>query len=220
MMVPGEDRRTPQLADDERPLPWSRGKRLILREFRPGDVETLAAMHRDPRLRALLIDDFPLQLNRIAAAFIERMAARYRLHEGLGIWHASVRAPRGAFVGWFSLMPMPGRTGEVEIGARLLPSAWGSGLAQEGAELLLDHAADDLCLASIWGVCHPDNRSAAALLAAMGFSPLGLMAHEGGVASHHRIDLNDWRDVRNTPAVTRRRRSLRAIAAKRATTAS
>src|SRR5690606_1908133 len=107
-----------------------------------------------------------------------------------------------------------------EIGARLLPSAWGSGLAQEGGEILLDHAADDLRLSSVWGVCHADNRSAAALLAAMGFSALGLMPYEGGVASHHRIDLNEWRDVRNTPAVTRLRRTLRAIAASRAATAS
>jgi RimJ/RimL family protein N-acetyltransferase len=220
MMAPGEIDPTPQVAADDRLLPWAQGKRLILREFRAGDVPAVAAMHRDPRLRALLIDDFPLQLNRIAAAFVERMTARYRQHEGLGIWHASVRGPRAAFVGWFSLMPMAGRPGEVEIGARLLPFAWGSGLAQEGGEMLLDHAADDLRLASVWGVCHPDNRSAAALLAVMGFSALGLMPYAGGVASHHRIELNDWREVRNIPAMTRLRRTLRAIADSRTATDS
>ena len=202
------------------PLAWANGRRLVLRELDPGDVADLSAMHRDPRLRALLIDDFPLQLPKVAAAFIDRMELRYREHEGLGIWHASVQQRQPAFVGWFSLMPMGGRHSEVEIGARLLPSAWGGGLAQEGGELMLDHAADDLGLRTVWGVCHPRNRSAAAVLAAMGFEPLGLMPYEGIMASHHRIDLNAWRTLRNTPRMTRLRRALRSLAASRDTSPS
>ena len=195
------------------PLPWAASRRLILRELDAADVPDLAAMHRDPRLRALLIDDFPLQLPKVSAAFVDRMALRYREHEGLGIWHASVQQPQPAFVGWFSLMPMAGRAREVEIGGRLLPSAWGTGLAQEGGEMMLDHAADDLGLRTVWGVCHPRNRSAAVVLAAMGFESLGVMPYEGIMASHHRIDLNVWRALRNTPRKTRLRRALRSLAA-------
>ena len=203
-----------------RPLPWPRSTRLALREFHADDAQALADMHRDPRIRALLIDDFPLHLRRIAALFIERMTPRYREYEGLGIWHASVLRPESAFAGWFSLMPMISQPGEVEIGSRLLPAAWHGALAQEGCEMMLDHAADDLGLASVWGVCHPGNRSAIAVLAALGFEPLGLMPADGCLASHHRIDLNDWRELRNTPRETRLRRALRAVAAQRVATAS
>ena len=188
-------------------LDWPRSRRLALREFLADDVEAVAGMHRDARVRALLIDDFPLQLRPLARLFIERMTTRYREHEGLGIWHASV-LPDRTFAGWFSLMPMTARSGEIEIGSRLLPSVWGRGLAQEGCELLLDHAADDLGLSSVWGICHPANRSAQAVLAAMGFEPLGVMPYEGRPASHHRIGLNAWRDLRNTPRKTRLRRAL------------
>ena len=45
-------------------------------------------------------------------------------------------------------MPMAERPGEVEIGSRLLPLAWGGGLALEGGELLLDHAFERLGPAS------------------------------------------------------------------------
>jgi RimJ/RimL family protein N-acetyltransferase len=204
-------------------LAWSRSTRLVLREFRPDhvdDVDDIAAMHADPRLRALLVDDFPLQLRPLARLFIERMTTRYREHEGLGIWHASVRQPQPVFAGWFSLMPMAGRAGDVEIGSRLLPFVWGSGLALEGGESMLDHALDDLGLACVWGVCHPGNRSALAVLAALGFQPMGLMPYGGSPASHHRIDLNAWRELRNTPRVTRLRQALRASREQRIATPS
>jgi len=203
-----------------RPLAWSRSRRLALREFQADDVDDLSALHRDARVRALLIDDVPLQLGRVAALFIERMITRYREYEGLGIWHASILRPDPTFAGWFSLMPMPGRPGEVEIGSRVLPSAWGTGLAQEGGEMMLDHASDDLRLSTVWGVCHPANRSATAVLVAMGFEPLGMMPYDGRLVSHYRIDLNEWRGLRNTPRETRLRRALRSIATHRAAPAS
>lgn len=203
----------PALNAIARPLAWSRSRRLALREFQADDVDDLSALHRDPRVRALLLDDVPLQLGRVAALFVERMITRYREYEGLGIWHASILRPDAAFAGWFSLMPMSGRPGEVEIGSRLLPAAWGAGLAQEGGEMMLDHAADDLRLSSVWGVCHSGNRSAVAVLMAMGFEPQGMMPYEGRLASHYRIDLNAWGGLRNTPRMARLRRALRSIAA-------
>jgi RimJ/RimL family protein N-acetyltransferase len=106
-------------------------------------------------------------------------------------------------------MPMWTHPGEVEIGSRLLPAVWGSGLALEGGERLLDHAFDDLGLARVWGVCHPDNRSARAVLAALGFEPTGVMPYDGVPACHHRVTLNAWRALRNTPRGTRLRQALR-----------
>lgn len=191
---------------------WGHTRRLALREFEAGDHDDVLRMHRDARLRAHLVDDYPLHDSRVVAVFLERIAGIYRQHEGLGIWHASqLDADGGArFAGWFNLMPMAERPGEVEIGSRLLPSAWGGSLAVEGGELMLDHALNDLGLTHVWGICHPDNRSAQAVLATLGFQPQGAMPYDGGQAAHYRIELNDWRTLRNTPRATRLRHALRA----------
>jgi len=191
-------------------LPWARSRRLALREFAEPDHDALLAMHQEPRLRAHLVDDYPLHVSAVVRLFLQRLARIYREHEGLGIWHASQLEPQPTFAGWFNLMPMAERPGEVEIGSRLLPHAWGSGLALEGGEMLLDHAFDDLGLPHVWGICHPANRSARAVMAALGFEPMGLLPYDGGMASHHRIDMNAWRALRNIPRGTRLRRALRS----------
>lgn len=169
-----------------------RTPRLLLREFAPGDEPVLQHMHEDPRLRADLIDDAPLHEAATAALFVRRIAKVYRTHQGLGIWCARLlgptHPPEGSFAGWFSLMPMAGHPGEVELGSRLLPAHWGSGLALDGGEALLHHAFGPLGVPRVWGLCAPANRGARLCLAALGFGP-GVMAPcEGGEALHHRID--------------------------------
>jgi RimJ/RimL family protein N-acetyltransferase len=190
---------------------WGRTRRLALREFHGGDLDDLVQMHREPRLRTHLVDDYPLHRREVAQLFLDRMPQVYRRHEGLGIWHTTVLEPQAAFAGWFNLMPMAEQPGEVEIGARLLPLAWGGQLALEGGDLLLEQAFERLGLERVWGICHPDNRSARAVLAALGFTPLGLRSYDGGVAHFHRIGLNEWRVSRNTPPGTRMRKALRSL---------
>jgi len=188
---------------------WARSRRLALREFGPEDHEALVRMHREPRLRAHLVDDYPLHDGEVVRVFLARIAQVYRRHEGLGIWHASVLGPQPEFAGWFNLMPMAERPGEVEIGSRLLPQFWGGGLAVEGGELLLDHAFDRLGLGRVWGVCHPANRAAQAVLGVLGFEPLGVMAYDGGPACHYRVAASDWPALRAQPRGARLRRALR-----------
>jgi len=137
------------------------------------------------------------------------MALLYRRFEGLGIWHASLLLPQPRFAGWFNLMPMAERPGEVEIGSRLLPRAWGSGLVLEGCELLLDHAFDHLNLPHVWGICHRDNRRARAVLALQGFDDLGESLYDGALACHHRIAASGWAAWRSKPRSARLRHVLR-----------
>jgi RimJ/RimL family protein N-acetyltransferase len=190
---------------------WGQTRRLALREFNADDLDELVRMHHEPRLRTHLVDDYPLHQREVAQLFLERMPQVYRRHEGLGIWHTTVLEPQPSFGGWFNLMPMAEQPGEVEIGARLLPLAWGGGLALEGGELMLEQAFERLGLDRVWGICHPNNRSARAVLAALGFVPLGLRPYDGGVARFHRIGLNEWRALRNTPPGTRMRQALRSL---------
>ena len=65
---------------------------------------------------------------------------------------------------------------------------------------------------TVWGVCHPTNRSAAAVLVALGFEPAGVMPYDGHAALHYRIGLNAWREIRDIPRAIRLRRALRRSA--------
>lgn len=192
--------------------PWLRGRRLALTEFTPGDAEALIAMHRDTRIRTHLIDDYALDDPAVAATFLERIGPFYRRHEGLGIWRADlVAGDTQRFAGWFNLMPIMHRPGEIELGSRLLPFTWGTGLAQEGGGLLLDHAFDRLGATRVWGICDPGNRSAQAALVALGFSQVSVEPYDGVIAEHWEIKVNDWRAVRDLSPTRRIRRALRRM---------
>lgn len=173
-------------------LAWGRTRRLALREFAAADEGALLAMHRDPRVREHLVDDYPLHEPAVVRLFLERITGLYRRHEGMGVWHATLLQPTPVFAGWFNLMPMAERPGEVEIGARLLPLAWGCGLVLDGCELLLGHAFEDLRLSRVWGICHPRNHSARIVLTLQGFADLGELPYDGTTARHYRINASAW----------------------------
>lgn len=216
--------------------------RLRLREFVPADAAALVRMHREPRVRERLLDDYPLEQPAVAHLFIERLAALYRRHPGLGIWHAErriVAAPadvaearaavaagdvpaallawvlreRWAFCGWFNLMPMPDASGRTEIGCRLLPEAWGTGLALEGAQALLQHAFGPLALPEVWGVCDPAHRPVHAVLLSLGFVAAGVRDYGGQAAAMFRIDAAGARAAAATPLRERRRAAVRSVRA-------
>lgn len=189
------------------PAPWLQSARLALREFCPEDLVDLVRMHAEPRLRALLLDDPALEQGFVAWHFLQNIAGLYREHEGLGIWHAST--PQAGFVGWFNLMPLTGRGADaVELGSRLLPSAWGGALALEGGELLLAHGFERLGLPRIWGTCHPENRPARTCLAALGFEEIELADYDGRLGLYACLEREPWQAARALPRRARLRQAL------------
>jgi len=212
--------------------PWLQTDRLCLREFTLADRYALVAMHKNPRVRALLVDDQPLDHHVVAHELIVRLQKYYRQHEGLGIWcaehqvatlsaadlerpevrealSASVLAklakPKRRFVGWFNLMVMTAQPEEVELGSRLLPKAWGTGLALEGGELLLKHAFNTLGRHRVWAVSHIEHRSVRYCTAALGFESYGVRDYEGKPAQHYVIDKSHWRQWQTLPRRDRQR---------------
>jgi RimJ/RimL family protein N-acetyltransferase len=206
-------------ADRPAPPAWIASRRLRLREFVPRDRTQLVRMHADARLRALLIDDRPLHRHDVCAEFLDRLQSLYRRCPGLGIWHAErsvarctpeelasaersaalsaqalqrLREPAQVFVGWFNLMPMPHRAGEVELGARLVPGAWGLGLADEGGQMLLQHAFERLGLARVWAVSHPRHDAVRGCVLALGFEDQGLQSYGDIEARHFAISSSRW----------------------------
>ena len=219
----------------QRPAPWLQTRRLSLREFVAQDRPLLVRMHADTRMRALLIDDHPLHRHDVSEHFLRRLQALYRAHEGLGIWHAQrslrrfsdaelaapalrealtpaalaeLARPIDEFVGWFNLMPMPGREGEIELGARLMPRAWGVGLADEGGEALLRHAFETLGRERVWAVFHVRHQAVRSCVLTLGFTDAGVLAYEGAPARHYVITRAEWQALRDVPRRTRLRRAL------------
>lgn len=200
------------------------GPRLRLREFTAADAGEVQRLHADPRVRALLPDEQPLHEPLWADNFVACLAAFYRRHPGLGIWHCAVPLADGGerFAGWFSLMPLQVSAescalgmaqGDVELGSRLLPEHWGSGLSLLGGEALLHHAFARLAPRAVWGVCHPDNHPARACLAALGFVPRGAALYEGQLSDHHALAAADWAALQSLSHRERLRRHRRAVAA-------
>lgn len=222
------------------PPPLLQTPRLRLRRFVATDVPALVAMHREPRVRALLVDDQPLDDAAVAAKFVQRLQLWYRTHPGLGLWHAEratppdpaalaearaavaageleaaaldwLARPAWRFCGWFNLMPMSGEPEHIELGCRLLPDAWGGGLALEGGEALLAQAFDTLARGEVRAVCHPQHRSVDVVLRTLGFSALGIAPYDGRPAAHYRLDRAAWQAAQGQALRQRRRAAVEAL---------
>lgn len=195
-------RHTPGMPDD--PDLFLRTRRMVLRGLRHGDVFDLQRLGRDPRVSAALLDA-PVDDIASACALVETSLRIRREKPGLGLWRAD---DAEGFAGFFSLVSeLPG---EVEIGARLMPRAWGRGYALEGGAALCAHAFEVLGLPALVGLCDPDNRSVPPLLARLGFTPDGTTTQAGRPALRMRLERGDWRGVRH-------RRAIQSVAAPEAT---
>src|SRR5665647_704820 len=125
------------------PSPWLQTQRIALREFVPADFDDLYRLDSDPQVMRYLNDGQPLTHAEVRDA-LNRALGYYAHYHGLGVWRASLR-DSGEFIGWFCLKYCP-PTCDVEVGYRLLPRAWGKGLATEGASALVDYGLGDLGL--------------------------------------------------------------------------
>ena len=63
---------------------------------------------------------------------------------------------------------------EVEVGYRLQKSAWGRGLATEGARALVRYGMFELGLDRVVGLTHPDNVPSKHVLMKSGLQPRGM----------------------------------------------
>ncbi|MFI2027221.1 GNAT family N-acetyltransferase [Streptomyces buecherae] len=125
-----------------------RTERLTLRRFTAADVENLVALDSDPRVMRFLTGE-PTPRAVIENEVLPKILLDYRLGPA-GRWAAVERAT-GSFLGWLSLQPpADGSVTDVELGYRLKASAWGRGLATEGARALIDKGFTELGVQRVW----------------------------------------------------------------------
>lgn len=118
-------------------------ERIVLRPFRPEDIEQLLPLHNDPEVMEFLTGGEPQSLDDVERQWRERFSR-------LGHW-AAVERDGGEWLGWFALGRAADRDpGERELGYRLCRSAWGKGYATEGSLALIAHAFADPAVGRVW----------------------------------------------------------------------
>jgi len=127
--------------------------RLVLRSFSEGDFDDLSALMANPDFMRFSLGVFSREQT---AAFLEKI--RDRDSQGLPSQFAVILREDNRLIGYcgFFLQIVDGIE-ELEIGYRLHPSYWGRGLATEAARAVRDHAFDDLQLAYVISLIHPEN---------------------------------------------------------------
>jgi RimJ/RimL family protein N-acetyltransferase len=121
--------------------------RLLLRGWRPSDLEPFAALNSDP----LVMKYFPQLLSREESeSFVGRVNAHFD-QNGFGLWAVEVHcvAPFIGFVGLAIPRFEAHFTPCVEIGWRLAAEYWNRGYATEAARAVLTFGFDTLQLQSI-----------------------------------------------------------------------
>ena len=138
-------------------LPSFETQRLIVRPRGIGDLNACLAMDRDPAVLRYI--DVPWRSTEEHRQFVVNRITR-AYPAGLGYWSVVLKLVPAAFVGWVLLTPYDAVGPEIEIGWRLLRSAWGNGFATEASLPVLRHGFETVHLDRIVADIHPDNADA------------------------------------------------------------
>lgn len=146
-------------------------ERLVLRRIRDDDLDDIARINANPDVMRYIADG-SLRSREQTAASIRRTHRIYDIYPGLGFWIGEEK-PQRKFVGVFALVYIP-KTVQVEVGYRLRKSAWGRGLATEGARALVRYGMIELGLERVAGLTHPGNIASQNVLMKAGLQRRGM----------------------------------------------
>ena len=149
---------------------------LVLRRVRHEDLNDLARINADPTVMRYIADG-SLRSREQTAEGIKRTHRVYENYPGLGFWIGEEK-PKKKFIGIFALIYIP-KTVKVEVGYRLQQSAWGRGLATEGARALVRYGMCELGLERIAGLTHPENVASQNVLKKAGLVQHGMGHYYG-----------------------------------------
>jgi RimJ/RimL family protein N-acetyltransferase len=159
-----------------------RTPRLLLRRWRPEDLQLFARMNADPEVMRY----FPAPRDEAASnALVELLEARFET-QGYGLW-AVERLVEGDFIGFTGLNPLPPGTpgGDgMEVGWRLAAHAWGHGYATEAARAALEVGLVGAGLPEIWSITAVLNLPSQAVMRRVGLRFHSQYEHPGLPIDH------------------------------------
>jgi len=144
-------------------------ERLVLRPFEASDAADVAAMNADPKVMRFF--PAPLTAEESRARLDVWIAKQARFSYAFS---AVLRRADGAFLGMCGIsrleegLPVAPCT---EIGWRLIPAAWGQGIASEAAHAWLRVGFETFALTEILSFTPEPNRPSAAVMARIGMRP-------------------------------------------------
>jgi RimJ/RimL family protein N-acetyltransferase len=152
-------------------IPSLRTERLLLRGWRPDDLQPFVRLNADPEV-ARYTSGRPMTEDE-TAAMMAKITENWEAR-GYGLWAAQRtdgEAGEGDCIGFVGLSHHRWYPDDVEVGWRLDRSTWGQGLATEGAQAVIDHAFGTLGLQRLISVIHLDNVASRRVAEKCGFTP-------------------------------------------------
>ena len=120
-------------------MPLLQTERFYLRPIGPADARFLFELDSDPEVMRFISKGVSTPLEQVENTVLPRVLSYYRADPPQGFWAAHLLGNDECF-GWFHLRPDKFSPAEMELGYRLRRSAWGRGLATEGARALVQKA--------------------------------------------------------------------------------
>lgn len=112
-------------------------ERLLLRRFTMDDVDSVAALDADPEVMRYISGGVATPREEIETDYLPAWLSYYERFEGFGFWAAHEKSS-GDFIGWFHFRSPPNHeVDDVELGYRLVRSAWNKGYATEVSRALI-----------------------------------------------------------------------------------
>ncbi len=150
-------------------------KRLLLRKFTLADAALVYQLNSDPQVITYLHE--PLLNNETEAARILQQILLPPYEKKLGRWAIHLKED-SRFIGWCGLKQIPDSI-DIDLGYRLMKTAWGKGYATEATSQTLNYAFKTLALPSVLAKVHADNIASIKVLEKIGMNYLGEEKEEG-----------------------------------------
>ena len=148
-------------------------ERLLLRQWRPADLDALTAVNADPAVMRWIGPQRPLRRDE-SAALLERIVRHWDEH-GFGLWAVQPRAGDVeaciGFAGFAIPSFLPDELPAVEVGWRLSRAWWGRGLATEAARASVRFGLEEIGVRTIVSIIDPGNARSLRVAEKLGMRP-------------------------------------------------
>ena len=161
-------------------------KRLLLRDFEPGDWAAVHKYAADPDV-VRFVEWGPNSEDQ-TREFVERVIAMAKVTPRVDYELAVVSLPQNELIGAASIHISNPSNREGWIGYCLNKAAWGKGFATEAARSLIDFGMSELRLHRVFATVDPANSGSQAVLTKVG------MKYEGHFREH-KLVRGKWRDT-------------------------